>query len=353
MEIYVIGTFISIVIACLIEVVVGFKTKKTIKMFISILPLTLISAFRYDVGWDYIKIYTNGFFYVGKYNTNWFSEYPFNLLVRILYNVFHDPLSLFIVMSLLTAFMFSKCFSVYGKDNHCFVYVILYVISRYYLASLNIMRQALSMMIVLYALQYLYKKKLNKYVFLIILASCFHMISIIYLPMYFILSRNARKTKNILLFILCVPILLVFIKYGMNLSKYAVYSNSMIGNDGSILYSELLLSLLIMLISAFMYKKIENDDMMIVFFNMEFISCIIAIFSFALPIADRIIWYFTMMNIFYIPLLLDNFKIKNNKLLFSIVIYGCFILVFVMQTYMVDSYSILPYKNIIEVRSEE
>lgn len=350
MTVYLTGLLISILIATFIKKTIGFNDKKTIKMFISILPLTLISAFRYEVGWDYIKIYTNGFYYVGKYGNEWFSEPVFNYIIHILYDLFKDPLSLFVFMSTMISIVFSMCFKVYGKKEKPCVYIILFVITRYYLCSLNIVRQALAMMIILYSLQYLEKKEFMKYIIGIIMASLFHQMAIIYIPFYFLLNRNLKVKKNLMLLIFGMPIILILIINLIRFTKYSNYFVSMFGNDGSVFFSELLISGLIVFVGLTAYEKISHSDRLIIFFNLSIITTIIALLSFTLPTADRIIWYFSVANIFYIPDLLDCFTSKKLKLLLNFLIYFVLITLFISQTVIGDSYSILPYQNIIEVR---
>ena len=72
MEIYIGATLLSMFIYFIWNKI---SRKNTfLKIFISLLPMLIISAIRYDVGWDYLKIYTNGFFMIGQdYMPHYFS----------------------------------------------------------------------------------------------------------------------------------------------------------------------------------------------------------------------------------------------------------------------------------------
>jgi len=309
---YILGLFISIVLAIIIKAIWGFKTKKTLKMFISILPLTLISAFRYNVGWDYNNIYVNGFYMVGKYNLKWFTEPLFRLIIKVLYNMTGNPLSLFIFMSILTALFFSLSYSRYEKNGNAIIYIVLYVITRYYYCSLNIIRQALAMMIIVYAVSFIKEKKFWKYLIVILFASGFHMLSLVYIPLYFILDLDMKKKKSILILI-CSTVLL-------GISSY-------------------------LFITKTKYSSYFEDKDLNALYNMELISFIFCIASFILPTGDRIIWYFTINNIFLVPNMLQLGKNDYNKMVFSIIIFTSIFMVFVMQS-VNDSYAVLPYYSV-------
>jgi len=342
---YILGLFISIVLAIIIKAIWGFKTKKTLKMFISILPLTLISAFRYNVGWDYNNIYVNGFYMVGKYNLKWFTEPLFRLIIKVLYNMTGNPLSLFIFMSILTALFFSLSYSRYEKNGNAIIYIVLYVITRYYYCSLNIIRQALAMMIIVYAVSFIKEKKFWKYLIVILFASGFHMLSLVYIPLYFILDLDMKKKKSILILI-CSTVLLGISSYlFITKTKYSSYFESMFGNDGTIYFSELLISIIIVFVGWFYYNKLVKDKDLNALYNMELISFIFCIASFILPTGDRIVWYFTINNIFLVPNMLQLGKNDYNKMVFSIIIFTSIFMVFVMQS-VNDSYAVLPYYSV-------
>lgn len=349
MHVYVIGTILSIVISIIIDKIWGFKNKKVLKMFISLLPLSIISAFRYDVGWDYLNIYTNGFYMVGRYKVDWFGEVLFRYLIKILYYFFQDPLSLFITMSSLTALFYSLCYSEYSKESKPWFCILLYVLTRYYFCSLNIMRQALAILILLYATKYIYEKKLFKYILFVLLAAGFHKLSILYLPLYFFLSKNIKEKKVIFALIVTSPIIIVSLFLFISSTKYSNYFVSMFGNDGSICISELLISFTILALSISKYDIIKKDDRMLILFNLQLLTFITCLLSAFLPTADRIIWYFSANSLFLIPSLLNLYKRQKYRFIYSLIIIGALTSVFVIQMND-DSYAVLPYNNIIEHR---
>ena len=84
MEIYLGATLLSGFIYFVMEKLS--KKRSVVKIMIAFLPMLIVSAIRYDVGWDYLDIYTNGFFLIGQgYMPYYFSEIPFDWLVTVSY----------------------------------------------------------------------------------------------------------------------------------------------------------------------------------------------------------------------------------------------------------------------------
>ena len=351
MRTYIIATIMSCLISFIIDKVFGFRKHKVLKMFISLLPLTIIAIFRYDVGWDYLNIYTNGFYWVGKYGLNWFSEPVFNIFISLLYNLFGDPLSLFFFMGIFISYFFSKCFDEFSEDINPIIFIILFVLSRYYFCSLNIMRQALAIMIIIYSTKYIVQKKFYNYFLCVILASLFHQLSLMFIPLYFVLGKRFNNKNNLFVLFIVIPIFIIIGSFFISKTKYVGYFNSMFGNDGSILFGELIICIGVFLIYFNIKNRILIDDNTNIFINMQIIGLIIVLLSWKIPTSDRLYWYFGMQNIFLIPRLLSFYKNQINKIFFGLFIIFLMGITFFTQTYLDDSFSILPYKNIIYERN--
>ena len=296
MEIYLGATVLSGILYFILEKIT--KKRSAIKILIALLPMLLVSAIRYDVGWDYLDIYTNAFFLIGKgYMPFYFTEIPFDCFIKIVYIVFNqNPDWLFFICSTITFIFLAKA----CKDqsvNIVFSIILIFLI-RYYFLTLNIVRQGIAMSIILYSLKFIKEKNLKKYLLTIILASCFHMMALIYIPMYFICQIDWSKRKNaVLLFIAPVVGILVYlliIKY----TKYGNYIGSQYqGNQ--LLWHEIILSGAILVLATIERKHITiNKEYFNVYYILQIITFIVAICSIILPAADRIVWLFYLQNIF-------------------------------------------------------
>ena len=349
METYTLLATVSLLIAFVVKRIKWFDRHKTLSMFVTLLPLTIASALRFDVGWDYEsysrKYQEYNLFGEGALN---FSEPGMNLLIRVLSFFTQDWTILFIVFSVATAYFFSLCYSVFGKKEHLAQYILLFFVGRFYFCSLNIIRQALAMMIVLYSLNFIAKKKRKKKDYVksalyILLASTIHQFSLIFLPLIFILPLNLGKKKDYIKFVTLFALVILTIGIIVNDSGYLKYFDLMFGNDGEIVVSELFISIAIILFYLFSRRNIEDSE---VFFKMEIIVFMVSLLSALLPTTDRIIWYFSIQNIFLIPRIIDAYKGIRLKLVVTAVLYIFMGVVVYNQTIRSDSYNIIPYNNV-------
>lgn len=346
MGIYLVMTLLS----CLIYFILDrFSKKKSfLKIFIALLPMCITSAIRYDVGWDYLKIYTNGFFLIGKgYMPHYFSEIPFDFLVKKIYIVSNqNPDWLFIICSVLTFIFLTK--AIKDQSINVVFSILLVFLIRYYFLTLNIVRQGIAMSIILCSYRFIKERNFKKYVITILLASCFHLMSLIYIPIYYIYMIDWKKKKNILLTII-LPIFAIIIYFAvLKYTKYGGYINS-IYNDNNFLIHEIILSGTILFL-AIMEKKnvVIEKEYFDTYFPMQILIFIVSVCSKFLPVADRIVWLLYIQYIFFIPIIIKNIKKSSQRILVTICLIMLMFTSVYMQTEISDSYNIIPYKTIFQ-----
>ena len=345
MLVYIIGTVSSCLIMIFFNLACKGKNKNSfMKAFISLLPLTIISAIRYDVGWDYLKIYTYGFYFNSLGIKGYFGEEAFNLLNRLIYRFTTNVDWLFIICSIIIAIFLSKAIKDQAKNMT--MSILLVFLTRYFFLTMNIVRQGIAMSIILYSLKFIKAKEFKKYAFCVILAYSIHNMAVIFLPFYFIANINFFKGYNKLLLMFSPAILIASQKIILEIikgTKYINYFGSQFdGNE--FLITEIIINSLILLFGVLNYKK-KNDEYYYIYFNMQVIAFVLSIFSKYIPVVDRIIWFFSVQQIFFIPLILRNYK-REKKLITGTVILTYLTIVVMMQTLLTDSYSILPYNTI-------
>lgn len=155
--------------------------------------LIYIGAFKsLSVGTDTVNYY-NFFRYIQSYK---FSEtfsgtqivfYYYNLLIH---NIANYNTYMFICYTIIyggTAIYIKKC----SSNSFCSL-TIFYLL--FYLGSLNVMRQYISMGLFCIGLTYLFKNNIKKYLLMTFIAGCFHFSALLMLPLaflrYFKLSHN-------------------------------------------------------------------------------------------------------------------------------------------------------------------
>mgnify|MGYP002708135811 CR=1 FL=1 len=324
-----------------------FKKKDSfIKILVSFLPLIILSAVRYNVGWDYLKIYTNGFFLIGEEKMpQYFTEIPFDFLVKFIYIISNaNPDWLFIVCTIITFIFLTKAIKDQSVNVGFSILLVFFI--RYYFLTLNIVRQGIAMSILLYSLKYIKENNFKKYIILVILASCFHLMSLVYIPIYFLTKINWKKRKNMFLFVIFPILAIIAIFIIINFTKYGNYINSKFDLNEFLIHEIILSSIVLMLAIVEKKELKKQSEYFDIYFILQLITFGTAILSKFIPVADRIIWYFYLQNIFFIPLLIKNIKSINLKALIVMILFIVLFINVYMQTVFGDSYSIIPYNTI-------
>lgn len=353
MEYYVGATLLSITMAWTIKKIFGFEKHKVLKMFIALLPLTIVSAIRYNVGWDY-QNYVDAYSGYIDYGKLYFDEIGFKGIVRFLASMTDDPAALFATFSCLTSLFFALCFKHYGSEKHVVQYILLFFMTRFFFCSLNIIRQALAMVIIFYAFHFILndnsKKSILKFAVFILLAASLHKLALIFIPLGLILKLDLRKILTNTKVLLLIGVGLIALVIFLVSSGYFAYFDSMFGNDGTIAISELLICLTILVFGWINYRRITENVQNKLFYNFELVGLIVCFLSPFIPTADRIIWYFvTLPSIYLIPEVIDSYG-KKMAFIPMAVLYVFLGVVVYNQAIATDSYDIIPYQNIVEVR---
>lgn len=198
--------YIGIYILILFLTIADFALEKQKNKVINLLAVILIAfiGLRGESGADsqnYIDFF--------NYNTdtiwNWkgvekgYAEYGFYYLSVLLKSIWNNIDFYFTVISVITFFFLIKVlktFSIYPILGLC-VYYSRFLIIR----DMNQIRQALAVVIIIYAFKLLIENKKNTFLFIILLASLIHYSSIITIPFIYIYNKhiNKRQAVNLLI----------------------------------------------------------------------------------------------------------------------------------------------------------
>lgn len=157
---------------------------------LSVIFFSLMLGLRYEVGTDYQNYY---FAYIDQfkyvYDLNW--EPSFCLMYKILYYLNASPAFLFILICFIQITIFYNIF----KDK---VYLLPYAVFLLFITGhifgwLNILRQSLAVLILLYGIKYVYLGSFWKLLVCILLAATFHISSLSFIPVIF-LCKIKHKT---------------------------------------------------------------------------------------------------------------------------------------------------------------
>ncbi|MCM1131658.1 MAG: EpsG family protein [Roseburia sp.] len=350
--IYGIGTILTILFLGFAE---WFKKKEEkykkwyiIFLILSILPLSLISGLRWGVGTDYFYTYYPSFFRIVAGESP-YTELPFVWLNKFISFFWMSPEPIFIITSfvfmtfmILAIDKMSKCIPLSGA---------LIVLGNFWFISMNNVRQCCALAIMIYAFSFFCDHKFGKALILSILASCFHLTSIILAPIFLILSIRKLKKYNLEI----TMGLFVFTFFALDLAKWLMgllgYGD-FFGFEGLQLplYTQIALFGYLFLVLLFGRNKMINQD------NYAFPLMILSTLAFLVGLESlrfqtmetmsRAILFFSWSSIFTIPYI---FKLTKYRWLNLVL--GCLAILLVCgYTYYITIYlghhEVFPYRSI-------
>lgn len=206
--------YIILYILLLYSAIADFSKKKQRNVILLIwsVILVLFIGFRGTTGTD-TGTYISFFNYYTNTISDWkaidkqYAEYGFYFLSVILKSIIDNTNFYFLTISILT---FSFLIPSLLKMSIYPIMGLIVYFSRFMLIrDMNQIRQALAIVIIIFALKYLGKNKNKIFIWLLLLATCFHYSSIIILPFIFLYKINLTTKKAALLFILSCAISII------------------------------------------------------------------------------------------------------------------------------------------------
>ncbi len=157
----------------------------------SVIDLSIIVLFilfyslRYNVGFDYPTyemLITNGWY-------DGMVESKIEYLSYIIMEIAHDnnePQIFFAITSIIALSLYFFSFCKYKYSEKSFLWIVLFFLALPvgFLYSLSICRQFVASAVLLFGTKYLLQKSLGKYILCILVASMFHMTSILFIILY-------------------------------------------------------------------------------------------------------------------------------------------------------------------------
>ncbi len=161
-------------------------SNKTLAIFIPILIISLLVGLRYDVGVDYLTYKDIFEYYISDDLIESLKssgvEPVFTLLCVLLHKMNIPYYGMFIIMTLIPMYFFYRYFN---TREYLFIpAMLLLYMSGVFFWYMNIMRQGISFFILLYAVGKLSDGSFFKYLFWVLIASGFHISSLLFLPLF-------------------------------------------------------------------------------------------------------------------------------------------------------------------------
>lgn len=323
-----------------------------------IMPVVLISTFRYGIGTDYfnyvriteeIRVLPVDFLFT-KY---FYSTEPlFVLLTKISTVVFSNYVGFFFVSSFVINFLIVKSLMTYKiKSLLPFGLFISYML--HFSISLNIVRQMLAVSVVLYGLKFIYSKSKIKYIFCVLIATLFHNTAIFSLLFVFFIDWNIkvneRNLKNIIVLLYVDVILLspILIYVGINtittmeiFSQYTKYITTEINwNLNSLIVIFPIFFPLLINRKQLINKHPDLESL----FYISFLVIPFRIIANFIEWGSRLTFYVELPFYILIPAMIFSFDKKENRVFYSFYYLFFFLLYYVYSYVISNSGEAYPY----------
>ena len=208
------------------------------------------------------------------------------------------------------------------------------------------LRQMVGVGIAWFAIRYIYKKNLYKFIICILIASSFHNSAIVLLPLYF-LPIKRFKQKNVLVFMLLCLLLgvsggpsILFRLYG-NVADTQIRTDSYVEREIGFRYEYIIEALVFLYLILKNYSIIPDTKKNIVLLNTSLAFCAILLLFVQSLNGGRLGWYYLIGVISTLSLIANN--VKSNNQTRKIIPIICFLLFFRIVYYW--GVMLSPYKT--------
>jgi len=279
---------------------------------LQILPIKRLDL---DQIWELSKKYNIDFFYLSSFNR---FELGNKLLYKFVWNINLGGQTIIVIYSMITLYFLKEGIDRVFK-NKMYSYLIFIGFPMFMMNFVGTLRQSLAVSIIFYAYKYLKEKKELKYIFFVLLASCFHKTAIIGIGILFIYHINIH---SYLLVYIILELLLKLYKnlvYIVNLPYSHYILNPIYSLGNKIYYFILLLFILLFIINKInnrIFQKVDKEFKVVMFGLIIYL-----VFSKFGIIGYRISLYFLIFILNMIPEVIINLRGQwKNIVKISIVI---------------------------------
>lgn len=350
MIIYLLMLIISLLFANLFMKTKQKKYKKLFA-FLSALPFFIVSAFRYDVGTDYLFRYVPEFDLIASGGETWNYEVGFSLLNKIIIYFGGSYEWLFIITSIII--IFSTFYFIFKKSVNPVLSILLFFLGGFFFSSMNMIRQFIAMVFCLISYEYLLEKKYFKWLAFLVSGFLFHSSAVVFLIAFLLCKKFIINFKFLIgvsiLTLLMNSVLRNIIINLFSMTRFSVYINtnySMIDVKEFLIFINLIIYTFMYYIN---YRENNNipDKKSIFYLNLQGMAIIFSLFGSIFSILSRLVVYFSIFQIISLPYFLSKSSDKNKKALTIILI-----LIFAMNIFYTNVVNndngVIPYHTIFE-----
>ena len=208
------------------------------------------------------------------------------------------------------------------------------------------LRQMVGVGVAWFAIRYVYKKELYKFIICVLIAASFHNSAIILFPLYFLPIKRFKQRNVIVFMVFCLVLGLsggpsaVFRLYG-NITDTQIRTDSYAEQEIGFRYEYIIEALVFLYLILKNYSIIPDTKKNIVLLNTSLAFCAILLLFVQSLNGGRLGWYYLIGVISTLSLIANN--IKSNNLTRKIIPIICFLLFFRIVYYW--GFLLSPYKT--------
>ena len=208
------------------------------------------------------------------------------------------------------------------------------------------LRQMVGVGVAWFAIRYVYKKELYKFIICVLIAASFHNSAIILFPLYFLPIKRFKQSNVIVFMVFCLVLGLsggpsaVFRLYG-NITDTQIRTDSYAEQEIGFRYEYIIEALVFLYLILKNYSIIPDTKKNIVLLNTSLAFCAILLLFVQSLNGGRLGWYYLIGVISTLSLIANNVKSTNQtRKIISII---CFLLFFRIVYYW--GFMLSPYKT--------
>ena len=325
------------------------KTYGKYYFFTALIPfivLFCVSGFRYNVGMDFKYTYVYTFEKILSGSRNVRADIGFYLLNKIIIFLGGSVQWIFIITSFIINFFVIR--SIFCQSKNKMLSFFIYICGTFFFFSLNGIRQSIAISIFYYSLKYIENKRFDKYLLCNIIGCLFHNSAIIFIPLYFILSKEYKTYKKIIVIVMCFifsSLIMPFVQQVLYSTKYKMYLTNGAYSALEKFNVSTIINIIIWLFYEILLKKKYKKD--IIYSKCHLVGIIVSIFVTKIPLAMRIFMSFRYIEFLSVPNLLEKIKMKQTYKKFILIgIMISYFVYFIYGVYIKNGNTVLPYNTI-------
>ncbi len=326
------------------------KSTRAFFVWASFIAIGVMIAFRSaaekgaSVGsdsWNYYRMYSMIGSGTAEEIENDFGELEIGYLwlVKILYWMFKNPQTIFIVEGLVVTVSYSLFITKRAESvKHAYISILCFLSFNLFSFALSGVRQTLSMCIVLFAFDFLERKKIIRFVLVVLFASLFHASAMFFLPAYITNWVNTKASRLVtgaitVVGMFTMPTIMGWLT-SLN-SRYEQYGIEETGN-GYIFFA--VITIITVFVELYADKIFVNEQLECLR-KTNYLCYMLWVWRLITRTTERISFLYIPSTIILTAKTEESFKSDHDKQLFTVILSGLLICLFLYRIRTFGAYS--------------